>query len=110
MARTLEVYRLAEGLVRLSKFSFPFKLNETTRAYLVEKLSESSEFHTVAQRHARRYVELFKDAEAETETRPTDEWLAIYGPRIDNVRAALDWALSGPMLRASGVDAPLLGS
>lgn len=27
------IYRLSEGLVRLSKFSFPFKLNETTRAY-----------------------------------------------------------------------------
>ena len=33
-------------------------------------------------------------AEAEAETRPTDEWLADYGPRIDNVRAALDWAFS----------------
>src|SRR6266853_239746 len=27
------IYHLAEGLVRLSKFTFPFKLNETTRAY-----------------------------------------------------------------------------
>jgi acetylornithine deacetylase/succinyl-diaminopimelate desuccinylase-like protein len=27
------IYRLAEGLVRLSKFSFPLRLNETTRAY-----------------------------------------------------------------------------
>jgi acetylornithine deacetylase/succinyl-diaminopimelate desuccinylase-like protein len=27
------IYRLSEGLARLSKFSFPFKLNETTRAY-----------------------------------------------------------------------------
>jgi acetylornithine deacetylase/succinyl-diaminopimelate desuccinylase-like protein len=27
------IYRLAGGLVRLSNFSFPFKLNETTRAY-----------------------------------------------------------------------------
>jgi len=27
------IYRLAEGLVRLSKFSFPLKLNETTRAF-----------------------------------------------------------------------------
>jgi acetylornithine deacetylase/succinyl-diaminopimelate desuccinylase-like protein len=27
------IYRLAEGLVRLSKFNFPLKLNETTRAY-----------------------------------------------------------------------------
>src|SRR5450755_1708790 len=27
------IYHVAEGLVRLSKFSFPLKLNETTRAY-----------------------------------------------------------------------------
>src|SRR5450432_2198852 len=27
------IYHLAEGLVRLSRFSFPLKLNETTRAY-----------------------------------------------------------------------------
>jgi acetylornithine deacetylase/succinyl-diaminopimelate desuccinylase-like protein len=27
------IYRLAEGLVRLSKFNFPFRLNATTRAY-----------------------------------------------------------------------------
>ncbi|WP_024510391.1 M20/M25/M40 family metallo-hydrolase [Bradyrhizobium sp. ARR65] len=27
------IYRLAEGLVRLSKFSFPLRFNETTRAY-----------------------------------------------------------------------------
>jgi acetylornithine deacetylase/succinyl-diaminopimelate desuccinylase-like protein len=27
------IYRLSEGLVRLSKFSFPIRLNETTRAY-----------------------------------------------------------------------------
>jgi acetylornithine deacetylase/succinyl-diaminopimelate desuccinylase-like protein len=27
------IYHLAEGLVRLSKFSFPLRLNETTRAY-----------------------------------------------------------------------------
>jgi acetylornithine deacetylase/succinyl-diaminopimelate desuccinylase-like protein len=32
-ARDNAIYRLAEGLVRLSKFSFPQKLNETTRAY-----------------------------------------------------------------------------
>jgi acetylornithine deacetylase/succinyl-diaminopimelate desuccinylase-like protein len=27
------IYHLAEGLARLSKFTFPFKLNQTTRAY-----------------------------------------------------------------------------
>jgi acetylornithine deacetylase/succinyl-diaminopimelate desuccinylase-like protein len=32
-SRDNAIYHLAEGLVRLSKFSFPLKLNETTRAY-----------------------------------------------------------------------------
>jgi len=32
-ARDNAIYRLAEGLARLAKFSFPFKLNDTTRAY-----------------------------------------------------------------------------
>jgi acetylornithine deacetylase/succinyl-diaminopimelate desuccinylase-like protein len=27
------IYRLAEGLLRLSKFTFPFRINETTRAF-----------------------------------------------------------------------------
>jgi acetylornithine deacetylase/succinyl-diaminopimelate desuccinylase-like protein len=33
------IYHLAEGLVRLSKFTFPFKLNETTKAYF-ERIAE----------------------------------------------------------------------
>jgi predicted ATPase len=37
---------------------------------------------------------LFAPAEAESETRPQAEWLAIYGPHLDNVRAGLDWAFS----------------
>jgi acetylornithine deacetylase/succinyl-diaminopimelate desuccinylase-like protein len=32
-SRDNAIYHLADGLVRLSKFSFPLKLNETTRAY-----------------------------------------------------------------------------
>jgi acetylornithine deacetylase/succinyl-diaminopimelate desuccinylase-like protein len=32
-AKDNAIYHLAEGLVRLSKFSFPLKLNDTTRAY-----------------------------------------------------------------------------
>jgi acetylornithine deacetylase/succinyl-diaminopimelate desuccinylase-like protein len=34
------IYHLAEGLVRLSKFSFPLNLNETTRAYF-ERIAQS---------------------------------------------------------------------
>jgi predicted ATPase/DNA-binding winged helix-turn-helix (wHTH) protein len=71
-----------------------YRLLETTRAYALEKLVQSGEFDTVARRHAKRYLDLFEDAEAEAETRPTNDWLADYVPRIDNLRAALDWAFS----------------
>jgi predicted ATPase len=71
-----------------------YRLLETTRAYALEKLTESGEFRTVARRHAQYYLKLFKQAEAEWETRPTAEWVVDYGRHIDNVRAALDWAVS----------------
>ena len=71
-----------------------YLLLETTRAYLLEKLVEGGEFDAAARRHAEYHLALLERAAAEAETRPTDEWLAEYGPRIDNVRAALDWAFS----------------
>jgi len=37
------IYRLAEGLVRLSKFNFPIKLNETTRAFFERAAEQEGE-------------------------------------------------------------------
>jgi predicted ATPase/DNA-binding winged helix-turn-helix (wHTH) protein len=71
-----------------------YRLLETTRAYALEKLTESGEFEQVARRHAEYYRDLYERAEAECETRPTAEWLEDYRHWIDNVRAALDWAFS----------------
>jgi predicted ATPase/DNA-binding winged helix-turn-helix (wHTH) protein len=73
-----------------------YRLLETTRAYALEKLVEAGEFDAAARRHAGRYLDRFRsaEAEAEAETRPTDEWLAEFGPMIDNLRAALDWTFS----------------
>ena len=71
-----------------------YRLLDTTRAYALEKLIQSGAFDAVARRHADYYLDLFEGAEAEVETRPTDEWLADYGSRIDNLRTALDWAFS----------------
>jgi acetylornithine deacetylase/succinyl-diaminopimelate desuccinylase-like protein len=42
------IYRLAEGLVRLSKFSFPLKLNDTTRAYF-ERIAQFESDQTAAE-------------------------------------------------------------
>jgi acetylornithine deacetylase/succinyl-diaminopimelate desuccinylase-like protein len=41
------IYRLAEGLVRLSKFSFPQKFNETTRAFF-ERMAQFENEQTAA--------------------------------------------------------------
>ena len=71
-----------------------YRLLDTTRAYALEKLGESGEGETIARRHAEFYRDLFERSEAEWERRPTAEWLDDYAWRIDNLRAALDWAFS----------------
>jgi predicted ATPase len=71
-----------------------YRLLDTMRAYGLEKLAESGERGWLARRHAEYYRDLFERAEAELDARPATEWLAEYGPKIDNLRAALDWAFS----------------
>ena len=71
-----------------------YRLLDTTRAYALEKLDECGEHELIARRHAEYYQDLFERAEAEWERRPTAGWLADYGPQIDNLPAALDWAFS----------------
>src|SRR5467141_2792889 len=71
-----------------------YRLLETTRAYALEKLTQSGEYEQVARRHAEYCRDLFERAEAELQTRPASEWLTAYSRRIDNLRAALDWAFS----------------
>jgi tetratricopeptide (TPR) repeat protein len=39
-------------------------------------------------------LRLFEQAEAEWENRPTTEWVRDYSRHIDNLRVALDWAVS----------------
>ena len=78
-----------------------YRLLETTRAYASEKLAESGEVERCARRHAEYHRDLFERAHAEWQAQPTAEWLVTYGPALDDVRAALDWAF------ASGGDAAL---
>jgi predicted ATPase/DNA-binding winged helix-turn-helix (wHTH) protein len=71
-----------------------YRLLDTTRLYASGKARSTGEFRQAARRHAEYFCGLFADAEAESESRPQDEWLAIYGRHLDNVRAGLDWAFS----------------
>ncbi|MGL4960432.1 MAG: ATP-binding protein [Inquilinus sp.] len=71
-----------------------YRLFETTRAYALKKLAEADEVKTVLPLHAKHYLGLFERAEPEWEVRKAADWLAEYGSQIDNVRAALAWALA----------------
>ena len=71
-----------------------YRLLETTRAYALEKLSESGERERLLRSHAEYFRYLLERAEAEWKTRPTAEWLSNYASEIDNLRVALDWAMS----------------
>jgi predicted ATPase/DNA-binding winged helix-turn-helix (wHTH) protein len=87
VAKSLITSDVAGAIVR-------YRLLDTTRAYALEKLTESREFEQVARRHAEYHRDLFERAEVQWEARPTVEWLADYSRRVDHVRAALDWAFS----------------
>ncbi len=71
-----------------------YRLLDTMRAYGLEQLAESGEREWLARRHAEYYRDLFERAGVEWEARPRDELLADYAPKTDNLRVALDWALS----------------
>jgi predicted ATPase/DNA-binding winged helix-turn-helix (wHTH) protein len=71
-----------------------YRLLDTTRAYALEKLRAGGEEQETARRHAEFYRGYFARAEAESESTPQAEWLAVYGRHIDNVRTGLDWAFS----------------
>src|SRR6202030_4741020 len=70
------------------------RLLDTTRVYAIEKLDESGEREPLARRHAEYCRDVFERAKLEWESRPSAEWLGDYAWRIDDVRAALDWAFS----------------
>jgi predicted ATPase len=71
-----------------------YRLLDTTRAYAMQKLTESGEVEDYVRRHAEHHRDLLERAEAEWQARATAEWLEDYGRRIDDVRSALRWAFS----------------
>ena len=70
-----------------------YKLLETTRAYAMEKLVEAGEIGPLRRRHALYFRDRFRHAYDDGLHMPDAEWRATYVPELDNVRAAIDWAL-----------------
>ncbi|MBV9725673.1 MAG: transcriptional regulator, partial [Gammaproteobacteria bacterium] len=58
-----------------------YRLLDTTRAYALQKLAESGELEALERGHAEHHRNLFEQAEAEWEARPTAERRGDYGAR-----------------------------
>ncbi len=78
-----------------------WRMLDTIRTYSLEKLKAHNEFEAASRRHAKYHSDLFGQARSDWECQPTAAWLSEYGYRLDDLRAALDWAFS------SGGDAAL---
>jgi predicted ATPase/DNA-binding winged helix-turn-helix (wHTH) protein len=79
----------------VQRLSPRYRILETTRAYLVEKLADSEEDKPTAARHAAYFRELLEAGPTDWAAVSAPELLAKYAPEIDNIRAALDWSF-GP--------------
>ena len=70
-----------------------YRLLETTRAYALEKLAEAEETGGIKRRHAQHFRDRFESAQDDALRMRDADWCNAYLPELDNVRAALDWAL-----------------
>ncbi len=80
--------------VEIEEAGVGYRLMETTRGYLRERLAESGEAPAVAQRHACFHRDLFEAAARAWETQAGAAWLGLYARRIDDLRTALGWAFA----------------
>lgn len=69
-----------------------YRLLETTRHYVYERLKQVEEIEPLRRRHAEYYRDLLQVAVENAETNAAP--LSIYAPELDNIRAALAWALA----------------
>jgi len=95
----LAVFDATTGLISKSLISCdaggspsPYRLLDTTRHYAHLRLMEANEIDDVRRRHAAHCCQIFADPASAWEGKAPREWLAIHSRRIDDIRAALDWA------------------
>ena len=77
-----------------------YRLLETIRQYARERLDASDDPVTLRRRHADHYVTLAEAAGPHLRGREHLEWTNVIARDIDNIRAALDWAVETPSKRA----------
>jgi predicted ATPase len=78
-----------------------YRLLETTQAYALEKLTEAGEVDVVRRRHAQHFGTRFERAYGDSMSDQTRRAACLL--ELDNVRAALDWALGADGDPAIGI-------
>lgn len=71
-----------------------YRLLDTTRYYALDRLAAGEEAFAVRRRHALYCCGLFADPETVWEGKAPREWLGLHSRRIDDIRAACNWAFS----------------
>jgi predicted ATPase len=72
-----------------------YRLLESTRAYALERLAEDNDDERVREQHARWFLRWAEQNDAARNSMSWRVWIAKTLIEIDNVRAALDWWLTG---------------
>jgi len=84
-----------------------YRLLDTTRAYVRDKLAAAGETQACARRHAQHCLHTFQAAQRELDRSNPADWLARYAPWVGELRAALDWAFASPGEQRLGVELAL---
>ena len=71
-----------------------YRMLDTTRAFAAEKLEESGELGMISRRHGMYVCDALQTAERLWESEEATVWIGKHGHLIDDVRGALDWAMS----------------
>ncbi len=79
-----------------------FRMLETIRQYAFEKLVESGENDLLGDKHLDFYLDLAESAEPYLRKTEQIDWLMKLDPEIENLRAALGWAM-----KSSSAETPL---
>lgn len=81
-----------------------YRLPESTRAYALQHVMEMPERNRLFRRHAEHVLSLLREAEAVSSRWSIARWVHAHGHRLDDARAALDWAFSDGGDRQLGID------
>jgi predicted ATPase/class 3 adenylate cyclase len=90
--KSLVTAELNDTLVTGTKLRY--RLLESTRQYSAEKLASSGERDLMRLRHAEFFLQFAEQAERSWSKTPTLTWRPPVEAELDNLRTALDWAVS----------------